>query len=308
MTREDSHIKTADGHLIPLYHWPCDNPHAVIHISHGMAEHGRCYDDVARKLNQQGYAVFAHDHRCHGESSAAAELGRASEQHSFQRICDDMLLINCTIRGHYPSAKLILLGHSMGSFIAQAFAQAHPGQIDALILEGSNYSAPWFLKSAAFIARFECWRQGDNGQSDLLHALGFGRFNACFKPNRTDFDWLSRDESFVDRYVADPLCGFRVSNRYWQEMMKTLVQISRSPSLRRYGNNLPIYIMSGDNDPVGEMGKGVIRLGKMLRRNGCREVSVKLYPDARHDILHETNRDEVMNDMLGWLNQTLAVA
>lgn len=305
MTREDTRIRTADGHLIPLYHWPCDNPRAIIHIAHGMSEHGLCYEDVATELHGHGFAVFAHDHRCHGQAIETGKLGQTSENDHFRRICDDMLLVNSTIRGHYPGKPFLLLGHSMGSFISQVFAQEHPGQVDALLLEGSNWAPPWFLKGGALIAQLECLRQGDHGQSDLVHALSFGRFNRYFKPVRTDFDWLSRDTAFVDRYIADPLCGFRCSNRYWAGMLGEVAEISRLNNIRRYGNNLPIYLFAGDRDPVGDMGKGVKKLGDMMRKAGCRNVTTRLYKDARHDILHETNRAEVMKDLLEWINPIL---
>ncbi len=296
-----SSIPGQDGHLIPLYHWPVDNPLAVVHILHGMSEHGRCYDDVAQTLQASGLAVIAHDHRCHGAACDIHQLGQASEQDSFRRICDDVLLVNRAIRGWYPQRPLLLLGHSMGSFIAQIFAQEHSSEIDALLLEGSNYAAPWYLGLAGLIAALETWRQGPQGQSALLHALSFGQFNRLFRPNRTRYDWLSRDPRFVDRYIADPLCGTQVSNLYWKQMLQAMVTMSRLSSMRAICKDLPIYVFSGEKDPVGGQGKGVKKLVEVLKSSGIRQVDMQLYPDARHDILHETHRDRVIADMVAWM-------
>lgn len=295
-----------DGHRIPLRHWPVAKPRAVIHIVHGMAEHSGCYADVAETLNAAGYAVLAHDHRCHGLATPQDQLGNVGPQQHWDGVCHDMAVVNADIHHRYPELPLIVLGHSMGSFISQYFAQHYPDQLNLLLLEGSSFEVPWFTSLAGLLGRIESWRQGVNGRSPLINALSFGGFNKTVKKPRTAFDWVSRDTDFVDRYVADPLCGFQLSNGYWRELLKGLAELYRPHSLKRLRSDLPIYLFSGDKDPVGHQGRGTENLARALRDvAGCRDVTLRLYPEARHDMLHETNRDEVLIDLLAWIKRHL---
>ncbi len=307
MQAHERRLTTGDGHNIPIYHWESPQPKAVIHLLHGMSEHALCYADVATELTAAGYHVAAHDHRCHGHACSPAQLGQADERNSFERICDDVLLVNTQLRHQYPGLPIFLLGHSMGSFIALIFAQRHPCLIHGLLLEGSGYNPPWFLRLAAFIARIEARRQGANGQSRLLHRMSFGDFNRHFRPARSDYDWLSRDQAFVDRYLADPLCGRQVSNLFWAQMLSALVAMSQQVSMNHIDSSLPVYLFAGDRDPVGKMGRSVRHLQQRLQRAQIRQVDLRLYAQARHDLLHETCRAEVMRDLLAWLAQTPAL-
>jgi alpha-beta hydrolase superfamily lysophospholipase len=298
-------LTAGDGHRIPLRHWPVANPVAVVHLVHGMAEHSGCYADVAAALNAAGYSAVAHDHRCHGLAVAQGTLGNVGLQQHWRGVCHDMTVVNAEIHRRHPGLPLVLLGHSMGSFVSQYFAQHHSDQINLLLLEGSSFEAPWFTTAASWLAGLESWRQGENGRSALIHALSFGGFNKAFKKPRTDFDWLSRDTGFVDRYVADPLCGFQLANGYWREFLRGLAELYRPQAMKRLRPDLPVYLFAGDCDPVGHKGRGAERLSVALREAGCRDVTLRLYPGARHDILHETNRDEVLADLLGWLKRHL---
>lgn len=294
-----------DGHRIPLRYWPATNPRAVVHVVHGMSEHSGCYDDVARELNKAGLSVLAHDHRCHGKSVSLAELGDSSRLQHWAGVCHDMALVNAELHRRYPGLPLIVLGHSMGSFVAQDFAQHYPDQLNILLLEGSNFEPSWFTTAASWLAGFEIWRQGENGRSPLIHALSFGAFNKTIRNPRTAFDWVTREIAFVDRYVADPMCGFQLSNGYWRDFLKGLSQLYRPTSMQRMRNDLPVYLFAGDKDPVGHMGRGVEKLAVAMKAAGLRDVTLRLYPEARHDLLHETNRDEVMQDLLNWLKRHL---
>lgn len=299
-------LSAADGHRIPYRHWPVASPRAVIHLVHGMAEHSGCYADVAPLFNAEGFAVIAHDHRCHGHSVSPGALGNSSLQQNWAGVCADMAVVNAEVRCLYPDAPLILLGHSMGSFVSQYFAQQHPDRLNLLLLEGSSYEAPWFTRAAGRLIAFETWRQGDLGRSRLVHALSFGSFNKAFKNPRTEFDWLSRDDAFVDRYVADPRCGFQLSNAYWRDFLQGLNRLYQPWAMQRIRPDLPVYLFAGRRDPVGHNGRGVEKLAQAYRRIvGSRDVTLRLYPDARHDLLHETNRDEVLTDLLGWLKRHL---
>lgn len=297
-------LSASDGHRIPLRHWPVASPRAVVQISHGMAEHSGCYEDIAALFNAEGYAVMAHDHRCHGLATGA--LGDVGPQQHWSGACHDLALVNAEAHQRYPELPVILLGHSMGAFMSQHFAQNYPGQINLLLLEGAALEPRWLTAIGGLIGRFESWRQGVNGRSPVIHALTFGGFNKVFKQPRTDFDWLSRDEGFVDRYVADPLCGFQTSNGYWSDFVRSLTALYQPEAMKKIRSDLPVYIFSGDRDPVGHNGRAVERLAQAYRSiTGSSDVTLRLYPGARHDILHESNRDEVMTDLLGWIKRHL---
>lgn len=299
-------ITAEDGHRIPLHIWDIPSPRALVHIVHGMAEHGGAYADVASRLNAEGYAVAAQDHRCHGLATNPKLLGDVSDTQHWPGILTDSVLVNTALRERYAGLPLIMLGHSMGSFISQHFAQNNPDKLDLLILEGSGFQAPWFTRLAGFLGALESKRQGVNGRSPIIHALSFGGFNKAFKNTRTDFDWLSRDPAFINSYLADPLCGFRLSNGFWQRFVLGLSELYQPRSMQRMHSDLPIYAFAGDCDPVGHMGKGVKQLVEKLKAAGCHNVTMKLYPNARHDVLHEVNRKEVMDDMLGWVKSHLS--
>lgn len=299
-------LAAPDGHRIPWRHWPQPSARAVIHIVHGMSEHSGCYADVAALCNAQGYAVIAHDHRAHGHACPPAALGNIDAQQHWPGIRADMAQMNAEIRRLYPEQPLIVLGHSMGSFIAQDFAQHQSENLNLLVLEGSSYEAPWFTGLASrLIAGFECWRQGDNGRSALIQALSFGGFNRKFRAPRTAFDWLSRNEFFVDRYIADPLCGAQASNAYWRDFLLFLSRLFPKRQLEKVRADLPLYLFSGSRDPVGHDGRGVSRLAQAYHKAGCHDVTLRLYPEARHDLLHENNREEVLHDLFGWLQRHL---
>lgn len=302
MTESCSDIKwySDSGRRVACRQWLVPSPKLVIHIVHGMSEHSGCYDDVARLFNAAGFSVFAHDHCCHGENVAINELGVVSESQNWDNILKDMLSINTLIRDTCPETPLAILGHSMGSFIAQRFTREHPERADFLLLEGSSFEPRWLTLSARWIAAFECARQGPKGHSAVIHALTFGGFNRAIKNPRTAFDWVSRETAFVDAYVNDPRCGFQASNAYWRDMFRFLHTLYSRQSLQQFRPDIPVYVFSGDQDPVGHNGKGVEKLAAWLRSH-LTNVTVKLYPQARHDVLHEINQGEVVADVIAWL-------
>lgn len=302
---ELTYLRAEDGHKIPLRHWPVAHPKGVIHIAHGMSEHSGCYSDVAAKLNAAGYAVMAHDHRCHGLSVPISELGNVSDTQNWENVCADMRIVN--IHGHkvYPNLPWILLGHSMGSFVSLSYVERHSQTVDALLIEGTNYEAPWFTWLAHLAAEAECRRQGINARSPLIHSLTFGKFAKAFSPRKSDYDWLSRDEAFVQGYLDDPLCGVTCSNGFWRDLLEGLSRTQRLSNLRKIRKDLPVYSFAGDKDPVGKDGISVAVLDDKLETAGMMDVTLKVYEGARHDLLHETNRDEVFADLLNWLDNTL---
>lgn len=192
----------------------------------------------------------------------------------------------------------------MGSYIAQAYLLHHSASLHGAILSGSNFQPVALYRAARLIARAERLRQGLRGRSALIEFLSFGSFNKAFKPNRTAFDWLSRDPDEVDKYVNDPLCGFRCTNQLWIDPLGGLQQISKASNLKQIDPGLPILVMGGECDPVSE-GKRLTSLANALRDAGCQNLHVNIYPQARHELFNETNRDAVTADVLAWMAQAV---
>jgi alpha-beta hydrolase superfamily lysophospholipase len=302
---ETGSFVASDGKELATYRWaPNGAPRALVHIAHGMAEHAARYDAFAAYLAQQGIAVQAHDHRGHGRTARnEQELGFFAEGNGWQRIVDDLKEQLSDARQRYPGLKIILFGHSMGSFVTQQILYESPGLIDAAILSGSNGKPPRWTEAGRLMARLVRWRLGKHGHSQLLNDLSFRPFNKRFAPNRTDFDWLSRDNAQVDAYAADPRCGFLCTTQFWVDMLDALSQVAKEKNRDRVPEALPVLIFSGDEDPVGI---NLSELVKGYRGNGMTHVAVKLYPGGRHEMLNEINRAEVHGDIGNWIEAFLA--
>ncbi|GGY40745.1 hypothetical protein GCM10011297_12120 [Bacterioplanes sanyensis] len=285
-----------DGQTVSASYWNTADADTVIHITHGMAEHHQRYQPLVETLIAAGYAVISHNHRGHGER---APLGHFADQHGWQRVIDDIVLVQQQCQQN----NVILFGHSMGSFIAQGFARRHSEQLQGLILSGSNYQSPWLYQLARTVARVQAKLKGPRHLSDLMNTLSFASFNRAFKPAQTPFDWLSRDAQQVQAYVDDPRCGHLCSAQLWADLMTGLIEISQANALSSIRADLPVLLIAGDRDPVGQFGKGVERLAQQFRQTGHHNVTCTLYPDARHEVLNEINADQVRNDILQWLNQ-----
>lgn len=301
----DFRLSTDDGSSLHVHHWPASQPRAVLMIAHGMAEHGGRYARFAEQLVAAGFEVYAHDQRGHGLSAEPGQLGHIAAGDGWQALIRDLACLNHHIRQQHPGLPILLLAHSMGSYVAMGYLMRHSCSLAGVILSGSNYQPLALYRSAELVARFECWRQGRQGRSGLIDWLSFGRFNKALRPNRTPFDWLSRDAAEVDRYIADPLCGFRCSNQFWVDLLQGLQQITPIEQLAQIDSQLPLLIVGGSADPISQ-GRRLQALADALRQTGLSQVSLTLYPGARHELLNETNRDEVSAQLLDWLQQTLA--
>ncbi|OIN44905.1 alpha/beta hydrolase [Pseudomonas azotoformans] len=287
--------------------WMPEGPtRALVMLSHGMAEHSGRYARLAQTLCDAGYGVYAPDQRGHGRTADEGTLGLYAEHDGWNKIVGDLASLNQHMGQQQPGLPIILLGHSMGSYIAQAYLLHHSASLDGAILSGSNYQPVALYRAARVIARAERLRQGVRGRSALIEFLSFGSFNKAFKPNRTAFDWLSRDPTEVDKYINDPLCGFRCTNQLWIDLLGGLQQISKASNLAQIDPGLPILVMGGECDPVSE-GKRLNSLANALREAGCQHLQLNIYPQARHEVFNETNRDEVTADVLSWLDQALAL-
>ncbi|WPN97126.1 alpha/beta hydrolase [Pseudomonas sp. MUP55] len=297
---------TANDHSrLHVNQWmPDDAPRAVVMLAHGMAEHSARYERLAQALCDAGFGVYALDQRGHGRTADAGTLGLYAEKDGWNKVVGDLASLNQHIGQQQPGLPIILLGHSMGSYIAQAFLLHHSASLQGAILSGSNFQPVALYRAARVIARIERARQGLRGRSALIDFLSFGSFNKAFKPNRTAFDWLSRDPVEVDKYVNDPLCGFRCTNQLWIDLLGGLQHISKVSNLAQIDPGLPVLVIGGECDPVSE-GKRLKSLAHALREAGCQNVQLTIYPQARHEVFNETNRDDVTADVVTWLEQAL---
>ncbi|KGE64685.1 MULTISPECIES: alpha/beta hydrolase [Pseudomonas] len=287
--------------------WMPEGPaKAVVMLSHGMAEHSGRYARLAEALCGAGYGLYALDQRGHGRTADEGTLGLYAETDGWNKVVGDLASLNQHIGQQQPGLPIILLGHSMGSYIAQAYLLHHSASLHGAILSGSNFQPVALYRAARVIARIERLRQGLRGRSALIEFLSFGSFNKAFKPNRTAFDWLSRDPDEVDKYINDPLCGFRCTNQLWIDLLGGLQQISKASNLAQIDPGLPILVMGGECDPVSE-GKRLTSLADALRDAGCQHLQLTVYPQARHEVFNETNRDAVTADVLAWLDQALTL-
>ncbi|MEZ4443952.1 MAG: alpha/beta hydrolase [Polyangiaceae bacterium] len=296
----------SDGTGIHVYVWePEGPPRATVQIAHGLAEHAARYAAFAEALRAEGYAVFASDHRGHGKSVVPGDEPGDMGEDGFNRAVGDVHGIGQTIAERFPDRPRVVFGHSGGSFMLQRILWQHPESVDVAIMSGSNGKPPPIATLGRGVARVEQLRLGPKGRSNLLNKLSFEDFNNEFKPTRTDFDWLSRDQEEVDRYIADPLCGFMVTTRTWVTLLDALGDLVAPANLRRVRKDLPILLVSGDHDAVGDMGRGVVRLADSYRGAQIVDVELALYVGGRHEMLHETNREEVIRDTLTWLDRAL---
>jgi len=298
-------LMAADGREIKLFAWlPEQEIRYVMVLSHGMAEHIERYEAFALACNAAGIAVYGANHRGHGND--APVLGHYADEGGWHKVINDLdLIIDDVAKRH--AVPLVLFGHSMGSFIAQQYAILHGNKLKGLILSGSNYQSPTMYKLVSIASKIEKMRIGARSPSSFLDFLSFGSFNSKLKPVRTTSDWLSRDPVQVDKYINDSYCGFPCTPQFWLDFMSGLISISQKSEIAKIPNKLPIYIFSGDKDPVGLQGKGVLALEQHITNNGCSEVQCKLYSGGRHEMLNESNSSEVFDDVTNWVISKIAV-
>ena len=280
-------LQAGDGAQLAAFRMtPSGGPtRGVVQIAHGMAEHSRRYERLARRLAAAGYATYAADHRGHGGSARIHGLGDFGPD-GFAAVVADMAVLSQRARADIPGAPLILLGHSMGSFAAQAYLPAHGSQLAAVVLSGTAALAPLLqaMTAAANAGRLEA-------------------FNAAFEPARTPFDWLSRDEAEVDAYVADPMCGFEVAEASRQSMFASCLGSPSDPRLANLRSDLPILILSGELDPVVGPGQShALALIEAWRAHGLERIEHRVYQGARHELFNETCREQVTDELIAWLS------
>jgi alpha-beta hydrolase superfamily lysophospholipase len=281
-----------------------DKPRAIVQINHGMGEHAARYQRFADFLNGRGYGVYAHDHRGHGETSSLdAHPGHFASKDGWDKVVEDVLAVNSHIRQKHPGVPIICFGHSMGSIIGFSYALRHPGTIDALVCWNAGFTTGLLATVGKAILKIERMFKGSDVPSNITRKLTFDAWNGEFKPNRTEFDWLSRDEVEVDKYVNDPYCGIPISIGLWLDVLSGIYFNADNANLAVLPNNLPVHLQGGAADPCSEHGKAVAAIAPRLRKAGLKDVTLNILEDTRHESLNEVNRDEVMAGFADWCDQ-----
>lgn len=295
-----------DDTQIYCHRWPVDKPNAIVQIVHGGAEHAGRYHALARALNEQGYAVYAEDHRGHGRTGEInTKLGDMGQANAFERVCDDVLALGQRAKTENPGIPLVIIGHSLGSLITQRILLQHSEDYTAAVLSGSPDILG--IAAGAELVHAEVDRLGRDQVSEVLEAATVENFANAVPDARTPFDWLSRDRHQVQLYADDPWCGYALCTGVWQDLIAAMLVTTEvsavAATLRR---DLPVYIVSGSDDPVHADWSAIERLAGNYRDCGLQDVTVKNYPGGRHEMFNETNRDEVVAQLLDWLDSKLS--
>ncbi|MFA5938406.1 MAG: alpha/beta hydrolase [Sinimarinibacterium sp.] len=296
------------GRFAHVYAWlPAGEPRACLQIIHGMAEHAGRYARVAKALADAGYAVYAQDLPGHGRSVRSAdELGHTADYGGWRITLSAINSVRGEVERRHPELPLFMLGHSRGSFLLQHYLIEHGGGLAGAVLSASCADMGPLRAVGLALIRTEALWFGRRHPSAVGEALAFKDFNRRFKPARTAFDWLSRDAAEVDKYVADPLCGFRCSSALWIELLEAGATLADPQRLQRIPKTLPLLLINGAVDPAGRGADGARGLERLYRDAGLSDVTLKVYADARHELLNDVCRDEVTADLRGWLDAHVA--
>ena len=297
-----------DGHTsIRAVEWrPEGEIRAVLQIAHGVAEYIDRYAAFANFLCENGIAVIGNDHLGHGGSVAeGAARVYFGKENGWQYVVDDMHALRLEGGKRFPGIPYFIMGHSMGSFLTRTYLIRYPGAVRGAILMGTGQQQAAIIKAGRLFAKLEGKRIGWDQFSPIIEAMAFGAYNKAFAPNRTTHDWLSVNEENVDRYLADPLCGGKATVGLFYEMLGGLDFIRRPENVNKMDTRYPALFISGWEDPVGDMGKGVIAACNSFRAAGVEDLTLQLYPGMRHEILNETKKEEVFDFILQWLNKRI---
>lgn len=277
----------------------------VFQIAHGMAENAERYEDFIRYMCDAGWAVYIHEHVAHGGSAKDSDhLGLFLDGDQASIMVEDTRKMCAIAKGENPGKKVVLLGHSMGSFVSRLFVTKYGTEINGFVISGSGGANPAAGAGLALIKVMKVFK-GKDFRSKFIDKMAFGTFNDKFDDKRTDFDWLTRDQKIVDDYIASPHCGYLFSLDGMKALMELNAGANKPGAFKSTPKELPIFIISGSMDPVGDYGAGVERFYEAYRNAGVEQLQMKLYPDARHEVLNELNRDEVYEDVKSFAEKVL---
>ena len=284
---------------------PEGQPKAVVQIIHGIAEFVERYDAFAEYLTGLGYAVVAEDHMGHGRSINGSGIQGYFHGGWFTAVADTMQLMKDTMEA-YPGVPYILFGHSMGSFMARTILCKYPDcGISAAVICGTGWQPNAALPAMISMVELICKMTGETKPNEFLQSIVFGSYNKKVEHAETPYDWLTRDRKIVEDYIAHPLCGFTASCGLLRDMVKSFRYIQAPANLKAMRKDLPVFFIAGGDDPVGNYGKGIHQSAAAFRKAGMKDVSVRIYPLGRHEILNEINREEVFRDVAEWIEKRL---
>ncbi len=307
-------FSTSDNFKICCNRWIPDNDvkiKGIVQLHHGMAEHCLRYDRFASILAENGYVVNSYDLRGHGKtaelsvSNKSGMFGKLADKNGFNLVVNDLNEIIQNVKNDYPDVPVILFGHSFGSFISQSYIEKHSENINGVILAGTAGPRPvliTFAKIICGITKFFC---GKNKVVSFLSKLFFGTYLNRIENPENEYDWLSKDKMIISLYDADEWCGIPLTTSFYYDMMYGLKKIHLKKNMKKIKKDLPVYIIYGEEDPVGDYGKTVKALYDIYLKNGMSKVEIKSYPTDRHEILNEDDKENVEKDILNWLNKTV---
>ena len=285
---------------------PDAEPRAIVQIIHGIAEYIDRYDEFMSFLADNGIIAVGTDHLGHGKSIESDEQnGFFAYDNGWDYVVRDEEVLRLAMHENYPELPIIVFGHSMGSFMARTMLIRYPDAFNAAIISGTGNQGAALVNGGLFMGNLVTGLKGAHHYSKFLNNLAFGSYNKIYDNPKTEYDWLSRDEANVQKYIDDPLCGFIPSCSLFRDMMTGVKFITNKKNLTAMNKDMPVYFMSGDMDPVGECGKGVQKAYNNFLEAGMKDVSIKLYPGGRHEMLNEINKDEVYTDILAWLDSKI---
>lgn len=280
--------------------WEVDQPIGIIQIVHGMNEYIERYEPFAQFASQAGYIVTGNDHVGHGKTAKNAEdLGRFPDR--WQSLLDDVHGLKEQVQKEHPGLPYFLLGHSMGSYLVRLYLAKYHEPLTGAIIMGTGQQSQLLTGSGIAIAKIIKLFHGANYRSKLLEKMSTGSFNRHFKPNRTKSDWINRDQDAVDKYLHDPYIQFRPTVNMYLGIFYMSHLATQTKWIQAMPHDLPILVVSGGQDPVGDFGKGVGKFNQLLQAAGFSKVTFKLFHGDRHEVLNELNKDEVMQYLLDWL-------
>ena len=308
MNKNEFYYLSADGKTqIHAVEWiPDEKPKAILQIAHGVTEYILRYEQFAEYLVEKGIMVVGNDHLGHGKSIVKdSETMYFGPVGSWDWAVKDMYTCTEMIKEKFSEVPYYMLGFSLGSFLLRTYLIEYPKAIDAAIIMGTGETPPVQIALAKFIANKEAKKVGENHTSPMIKKLTFDTYNKFFAPNRTDYDWLCSDNEGLDEYIADPMRGGNLSAGLFREMLSGMKFTSEIKNLKKMNLDTPILFISGDEDPVGEKGKGVIKAYHKFQNIGMKDVEIKLYPKLRHDILHEKCKKEIYEYVYNWIEKKL---
>lgn len=300
-------VSSPTGAALNVYVRSADaTPRGVVQVNHGLAEHAARYARFADALAARGYLTYAQDHRGHGFTTAPdAPLGRFGESDGAAKVIADIAALHETIRREHASLPVIVFGHSMGGLIALNFALRHPSHLAAAAIWNANFSAGLLGRVAQAVLLWERLRLGSDVPSRILPKLTFQDWGKKVPNHRTPFDWLSRDAAEVDKYIADPLCGWDASVSLWRDVFGLVFHGANDRNFADVRRDLPFNLLGGERDPATDGGKAVENLAARMRRMGFSNLTSKVYAETRHESLNEINRDIITSTFLDWLDMTI---